>query len=57
MLQITKDEYEKIHKDYRGTFQNYQNIKSMEHLIGRRTMLLKNNGGLGIEGIHFTIKN
>lgn len=50
---LTKREYEKIHPDHRGVFEDLQGMSP--ELKGARTMLLPNNGGLGFEGIHFLI--
>lgn len=55
MIYITEDNYEKIHTDFKGKFENFQKIKSMEYLVGKRTMLLNNNGGLGIESVSFEV--
>jgi len=50
---LTEKEYLKIHSDYRGVFEDFQGLSP--ELIGTRTMLLPNNGGLGFEGIHFVV--
>ena len=53
MQVLTKRQYEHIHTDYRGVFEDFQGLSP--ELIGTRTMLLPNNGGLGFEGIHFVV--
>ena len=50
---LTKKEYEAIHTDYRGIFEDFQG--NSPELKGVETMMLPNNGGLGFNGIHFLI--
>ena len=50
---LSKREYERIHPDYRGVFEDFQG--NAPELKGLRTMMLPNNGGLGFEGIDFLI--
>ncbi|MGL5765283.1 MAG: hypothetical protein ACRCX8_06550 [Sarcina sp.] len=55
MRKLTLKEYNKIDKDYRGIFEDYQG--NAPHLKGRRTMLANEEGRtvLIFEGIHFEI--
>lgn len=52
---ISKEEYYKIPKDYRGIYEDYQGY--FPHLKGKRTMLSLENGAtvLLIEGSSFEI--
>ena len=53
MHYITEKKYNKLHADYRGIFQDYQELSP--ELKGKRTMMLPDNGGLAIEGANLTI--
>lgn len=53
MERITKQEYNKIHNDYKGIWSN----DSIPEYVGKRTMMKLGNNGtcLLVEGFHFVI--
>ena len=56
MLMISKEKYNAVCRDYKGTFNDYHN--EAPHLKGRRTWLTKDENGataLLIEGVHFLV--
>lgn len=56
MLIISKEKYNSISRDYKGTFQDYRN--EAPQLKGRRTWLTKDESGtvLLLEGVHFLVE-
>ena len=61
MLTISKTEYDKIHSDYKGIWQDYHGDRP--EWKGRRTVMStcitrnpNENCSLLIEGVHFAIK-